>query len=99
MNSNQSSILKAAAIIGIPVLLFFAYQYSPFVIRTNSWEVKKMNQNTGIESSTKIKKKEPALSKQGSKEENKKIIEGILDRKSTRLNSSHEWISRMPSSA
>ena len=24
---------------------------------------------------------------------------GILDRKSTRLNSSHEWISRMPSSA
>ena len=25
--------------------------------------------------------------------------EGVLDRKSTRLNSSHEWISRMPSSA
>ena len=25
--------------------------------------------------------------------------EGIVDRKSTRLNSSHEWISRMPSSA
>ena len=25
--------------------------------------------------------------------------EGITDRKSTRLNSSHEWISRMPSSA
>ena len=24
---------------------------------------------------------------------------GIVDRKSTRLNSSHEWISRMPSSA
>ena len=24
---------------------------------------------------------------------------GMLDRKSTRLNSSHEWISRMPSSA
>jgi hypothetical protein len=24
---------------------------------------------------------------------------GVLDRKSTRLNSSHEWISRMPSSA
>ena len=24
---------------------------------------------------------------------------GIIDRKSTRLNSSHEWISRMPSSA
>ena len=27
------------------------------------------------------------------------IAWGILDRKSTRLNSSHEWISRMPSSA
>ena len=26
-------------------------------------------------------------------------IEGYQDRKSTRLNSSHEWISRMPSSA
>ena len=26
-------------------------------------------------------------------------IAGELDRKSTRLNSSHEWISRMPSSA
>ena len=26
-------------------------------------------------------------------------MEGVLDRKSTRLNSSHEWISRMPSSA
>ena len=26
-------------------------------------------------------------------------VENILDRKSTRLNSSHEWISRMPSSA
>ena len=25
--------------------------------------------------------------------------EGTIDRKSTRLNSSHEWISRMPSSA
>ena len=28
-----------------------------------------------------------------------KLFFGILDRKSTRLNSSHEWISRMPSSA
>ena len=27
------------------------------------------------------------------------IIEDARDRKSTRLNSSHEWISRMPSSA
>lgn len=79
MNSNQSSILKAAAIIGIPVLLLFAYQYSPFVIRTNSWEVKKMNQNTEIESSTKSKKKESAFSKKVSKEEKKKIIEGILN--------------------
>ena len=26
-------------------------------------------------------------------------LESISDRKSTRLNSSHEWISRMPSSA
>ena len=26
-------------------------------------------------------------------------IRGEIDRKSTRLNSSHEWISRMPSSA
>ena len=26
-------------------------------------------------------------------------VGGVLDRKSTRLNSSHEWISRMPSSA
>ena len=26
-------------------------------------------------------------------------VETVLDRKSTRLNSSHEWISRMPSSA
>ena len=29
----------------------------------------------------------------------KKFIGDIEDRKSTRLNSSHEWISRMPSSA
>ena len=29
----------------------------------------------------------------------KSIIAANLDRKSTRLNSSHEWISRMPSSA
>ena len=28
-----------------------------------------------------------------------KVFAGIRDRKSTRLNSSHEWISRMPSSA
>ena len=27
------------------------------------------------------------------------LIQGAKDRKSTRLNSSHEWISRMPSSA
>ena len=27
------------------------------------------------------------------------VMTGMLDRKSTRLNSSHEWISRMPSSA
>ena len=27
------------------------------------------------------------------------VREAVLDRKSTRLNSSHEWISRMPSSA
>ena len=27
------------------------------------------------------------------------LFDDILDRKSTRLNSSHEWISRMPSSA
>ena len=27
------------------------------------------------------------------------ILQGLVDRKSTRLNSSHEWISRMPSSA
>ena len=26
-------------------------------------------------------------------------LDGAVDRKSTRLNSSHEWISRMPSSA
>ena len=26
-------------------------------------------------------------------------LQAFLDRKSTRLNSSHEWISRMPSSA
>ena len=32
------------------------------------------------------------------KEEIRKQDE-LLDRKSTRLNSSHEWISRMPSSA
>ena len=29
----------------------------------------------------------------------KKLQNGWVDRKSTRLNSSHEWISRMPSSA
>ena len=29
----------------------------------------------------------------------RKALKGMLDRKSTRLNSSHEWISRMPSSA
>ena len=28
-----------------------------------------------------------------------RVDKGIADRKSTRLNSSHEWISRMPSSA
>ena len=28
-----------------------------------------------------------------------KVVEKEIDRKSTRLNSSHEWISRMPSSA
>ena len=28
-----------------------------------------------------------------------KVAEAYIDRKSTRLNSSHEWISRMPSSA
>ena len=27
------------------------------------------------------------------------LVEELSDRKSTRLNSSHEWISRMPSSA
>ena len=27
------------------------------------------------------------------------IVMSVIDRKSTRLNSSHEWISRMPSSA
>ena len=32
-------------------------------------------------------------------EKNVKKFKNILDRKSTRLNSSHEWISRMPSSA
>ena len=31
--------------------------------------------------------------------ETAKMLYIILDRKSTRLNSSHEWISRMPSSA
>ena len=30
---------------------------------------------------------------------NFRLLEENLDRKSTRLNSSHEWISRMPSSA
>ena len=30
---------------------------------------------------------------------NKEFYSAYLDRKSTRLNSSHEWISRMPSSA
>ena len=29
----------------------------------------------------------------------KDAISDVVDRKSTRLNSSHEWISRMPSSA
>ena len=28
-----------------------------------------------------------------------RVTAGSVDRKSTRLNSSHEWISRMPSSA
>ena len=30
---------------------------------------------------------------------NDKTVDWVKDRKSTRLNSSHEWISRMPSSA
>ena len=30
---------------------------------------------------------------------NPDMVKALLDRKSTRLNSSHEWISRMPSSA
>ena len=29
----------------------------------------------------------------------KEVVAAAIDRKSTRLNSSHEWISRMPSSA
>ena len=32
-------------------------------------------------------------------ENNDRSVIQLLDRKSTRLNSSHEWISRMPSSA
>ena len=34
-----------------------------------------------------------------SKKEQAEKLDALLDRKSTRLNSSHEWISRMPSSA
>ena len=34
-----------------------------------------------------------------SESNSKKVTSNTLDRKSTRLNSSHEWISRMPSSA
>ena len=36
---------------------------------------------------------------QGTIDTLRRVHEGKLDRKSTRLNSSHEWISRMPSSA
>ena len=37
--------------------------------------------------------------REGAQERLLRQIVDILDRKSTRLNSSHEWISRMPSSA
>ena len=40
-----------------------------------------------------------AAAKQAQANAKLKAIELDLDRKSTRLNSSHEWISRMPSSA
>ena len=36
---------------------------------------------------------------QEEEQENGRVSEEQSDRKSTRLNSSHEWISRMPSSA
>ena len=40
----------------------------------------------------------PSLKVQRQKDE-LLVQQGVEDRKSTRLNSSHEWISRMPSSA
>ena len=41
----------------------------------------------------------PTQSVGGSRSEMFEPVEHLEDRKSTRLNSSHEWISRMPSSA
>jgi len=63
VNSNKTSILKAAAILGIPILLLFLYQYSPLEIQLNSWTLKKMDQESEIPSIS-IKPKEKLASSQ-----------------------------------
>ena len=79
----------------------FPYDYVPPLLRTNE-----VGQNSGANMADPIAvsdlndpKKQEKMRKESSEQSESNEAQRKLDRKSTRLNSSHESVSRMPSSA
>ena len=89
-NSLPVSIILLIAIVLIGIIISGVVQVNQMKI------VEKIEQSIFTTFSLDFSFKIPKID---SKEINNAHLPELIDRKSTRLNSSHEWISRMPSSA
>lgn len=77
MNSSRRTILQAAAIIGIPIVLLFTYNYSSFTITFKTLSLKKTDPDARIESPVKPNSK--GIEKPLSSLEKKDIIKALFN--------------------
>ena len=87
---------KYGAVVGFCVLLFVGYYF--FSYSENAIQIEQLNE-TIVKLDSKIKAGMAMKDKERELEREVALLDEQLDRKSTRLNSSHTDISRMPSSA
>ena len=94
INYRRDTLLKLIDLKSIP----HAFQLAQFVIEQGKEITEQINADENEQELTTLKN---SWGSSGSKVASggSKALKELEDRKSTRLNSSHEWISRMPSSA
>jgi len=78
LNSSRRAILQATAIIGFPILILFAYNYSPSSLYIGSYVLKKIDPNAPITAQSEPKNNNPIQQTLSTQEKNR-IIEEVLN--------------------